>query len=79
MKTNADGDFLEVQVTHFSIFGGAGSGVLGGGGSSSGWCALSPNGGGSTPLEFFLPLIVCVLFWLGLRQRSGKSSKEFKV
>jgi len=65
--TTATGTCLEVQVRHFSIYGGSGSTYIPHSGGGGGGCALSPYGGGSSPLEFFLPFIVCCVFGLGLR------------
>jgi uncharacterized repeat protein (TIGR01451 family) len=58
--------YLEVEVDHFSIYGGSGitAAAAGGGGGGGGGCQLVKDGGGS-PVEFFLPLILSVLAVLG--------------
>ena len=69
------GTYLEVQVTRFSIFGALGSILGGGGGGGGGWCALVPFGG-SKPMEFFLPIGVCIVIGLALRARDMRRRRK---
>ncbi|MBN1507502.1 MAG: DUF11 domain-containing protein [Sedimentisphaerales bacterium] len=61
-----DNTYLEVSVSHFSIIEASGAYYGGGGGGGGGGCALSPwsNVG---PIEFIVPLVVCMVILVTLR------------
>jgi len=66
-----DGTYLEVEVTHFSVYGTGGA--LYGGGGGGGGCALAPWGDAG-PVEFILPFVLFVAILatvtaIDLRQR----------
>jgi hypothetical protein len=73
-RTNADGDYLEVQVDHFTIYATGGVTYDGGGGG----CALAPWSHAG-PAEYSLPFVVYLLVLLAItyvdrrRQRAGSS------
>ncbi|MBN2130854.1 MAG: Ig-like domain-containing protein [Sedimentisphaerales bacterium] len=54
------GTYLEVDVTHFSVYGSGGTDLpAGGGGGGGGGCALAPWGDAG-PAEFMLPFVLFV-------------------
>jgi uncharacterized repeat protein (TIGR01451 family)/uncharacterized repeat protein (TIGR02543 family) len=73
-KTNADGDYLEVQVDHFTLYATGGVAQDGGGGG----CALAPWSHAS-PVEYGLPFVGYLLALLAItyvdrrRHRAGGS------
>ncbi|MCP4454092.1 MAG: DUF11 domain-containing protein, partial [Planctomycetes bacterium] len=69
--TDANGICLEVGVNHFSVYGGSGATASSGGGGGGG-CALAPHGGDGSPIEFFLPIFMCVGILFGSRWIQAK-------
>jgi hypothetical protein len=71
--TGTSGDYLEVQISHFSTFATGGVPADNGGG---GGCALAPWGN-ANPVEYGLPFVAYVLVLLGItyldsrRRRAG--------
>lgn len=76
LKSNGSGDYLEVRVTHFSIYGTTGSTAAVDSSAGGGGCALTPWSRGS-PGDYVLPFAAYVLVLLGitgidrLRRRAG--------